>query len=250
MAEFLSSEEENLFSSSNLHSVTSTDNMKQISSIQSSVTKDTPNSEEIGKTPASKDKDIYDLVTPNSDNFLRSNFQNALDEQSPDSPEPQSEAVTETDEERRLREERESEALAWELMQQESMELYNLQMQFIQENAHALSQDDYQAMQMIINEAGRPVQRASRRPRRQAAPSEEDGTGSQEDVEGAETESYVSEEVEDEVEYDDGEEEEDMEEEQDDDPDNWDYERLLALGQVIGGKCTHPLPVFKMSLCY
>lgn len=235
MSELLSAEEENQFSSSNLHSVASLDNLKQNTSVNSSVTKDTPTSEGLGKTPASKEGNILELQTPGSENFIRSNFQRALDEQSPDSPEQQSSAV-ETDEERRLREERESEALAWELMQQESMELYQLQMQFIRENAASLSHDDYQAMQMLINETGPQQQTARRtgggRRRNRVEPTESNEESEGADVEGAETESYVS----DEGDGDEYDEEAEEQEEEEDDPENWDYERLLELGQVIGGE--------------
>ncbi|KAJ1399909.1 hypothetical protein B484DRAFT_406156 [Ochromonadaceae sp. CCMP2298] len=62
--------------------------------------------------------------------------------------------IEETVEQRRQREDRESEALAWELMQQENHEVYNMQLQFMQENAGTLSEEDLAVMQ-LMNEAGR-----------------------------------------------------------------------------------------------
>jgi hypothetical protein len=60
----------------------------------------------------------------------------------------------ENEEERIRREEKESELLAWELMKEESNELYQLQLQFMQENEATLSADDYNAMQLAMQESG------------------------------------------------------------------------------------------------
>lgn len=105
----------------------------------------------------------------------------------------------ETPEERMAREERESEELAWQLMQQENMEMYNLQLQYMQQSADHIDDDDLQLMRALMNEAGQQVVMTGPAP-------EGEGTG------------------------------EDEEEEEESDVSNWDYDRLLQLGQQIGGK--------------
>ena len=81
---------------------------------------------------------------------------------------------TETEGERIAREERESEQLAWEMMNQESQELYDLQMQFMRENTEGMNEEDRLALQMAIDEAGGPAQQ------------DQDGDNDEEDGEGAE----------------------------------------------------------------
>lgn len=58
----------------------------------------------------------------------------------------------ETDEERRLREEAESEALARQLMAEEAMASYHHSANFLQENAHDYSEEDLAALRAIMAE--------------------------------------------------------------------------------------------------
>mmetsp|Transcript_20948 Transcript_20948/g.35067 ORF Transcript_20948/g.35067 Transcript_20948/m.35067 type:complete len:442 (-) Transcript_20948:212-1537(-) len=110
------------------------------------------------------------------------------------------EEVEETEEQKREREDRESQELAWQLMQQDNMEMYNMQVQFMQENADHLSNEDFQLMQQLVGEGGQP----------QASVVAQEGDSPEEGEDG------------DEGDPDDS------------DASNWDYERLLALGQQIG----------------
>jgi hypothetical protein len=110
----------------------------------------------------------------------------------------------ETSEQRMQREERESQELAWQLMQEDNMEMYNMQMQFMQENADQMSEEDLQLIQALVNESGHP----------QIAVAGLEG--------GNEEEGEEAEEEDDELNESDAE--------------NWDYERLLQLGQQIGGE--------------
>ena len=112
------------------------------------------------------------------------------------------ERVEETDEQRREREDRESQELAWQLMQQDNMEMYNLQLQYMQENAGQLEDEDFQLMQALMNESGQQVQQ----------------------INTHETTEEVDEEAEN--------EEDELNES---DSSNWDYDRLLQLGQQLGG---------------
>ena len=59
----------------------------------------------------------------------------------------------ETEEEKLLREQRESEQLAWEMIRQENMEIYQMQMQFMQENSKGMSAEDLEAIQMAVRES-------------------------------------------------------------------------------------------------
>lgn len=85
----------------------------------------------------------------------------------------------------------ESERLAWELMQQESIDAYNFQVEFMRENSAAMDPADLEALEMAMAEERRAI----------AAPEEQ-------------------------------EQGEDMEEE---DSEDWTYDRLLALGEEVGG---------------
>jgi len=130
----------------------------------------------------------------------------------------------ETEAERRAREERESEQLVWEMMRQEAQQAYDMQMLFMQEHADSLSAEDLAALQQAVNEAGNPAMLlaggvgggggggggGARR-----------GGGGGEDEQG------------DEAGDEEASEEEDSAMDRSD-PDQWDYERLLQLGQVIG----------------
>mmetsp|Transcript_13346 Transcript_13346/g.25050 ORF Transcript_13346/g.25050 Transcript_13346/m.25050 type:complete len:316 (+) Transcript_13346:134-1081(+) len=60
--------------------------------------------------------------------------------------------VDETEEERRLREEAESEALARQLMAEEAMASYHESANFLQENAHDYSEEDLAALRAIMAE--------------------------------------------------------------------------------------------------
>ena len=102
--------------------------------------------------------------------------------------------------ERKRRENEESELLAWDMMREESLSAYRMQMDFIASSANEMSAEDLEAIQMAMG--------------------------------GANSYTGVEQEQED-IEDD---EEEEQDENQDSDVDQWDYDRLLALGEVIGGK--------------
>lgn len=108
-------------------------------------------------------------------------------------------AESETSEQRMEREDRESQELAWQLMQEENMEVYNMQMQFMRENADQMSEEDLALIQAMINESGQPQQAEAPAP-----------IGADED-------------------------DQENNELNESDSSNWDYERLLQLGQQIGG---------------
>lgn len=105
----------------------------------------------------------------------------------------------ETDEQRVARELRESEEYAWELMRAESMETYQMQMQYIQDNANDMSEEDRQALEMMMRESGYEEQQAV-----------EDGEEEFDDEEGDDAHN-------------------------DSNPDNWSYDRLLQFGEAVGG---------------
>ena len=155
-----------------------------------------------------------------ADSFLGNSEDAEEKETRADSDEPAeaSEAIEEIDETEKLRlqrekEERESQQLIWELMRQEQMELYQLQLEFMQSQSEGFTEEDMRAVQEAMRENNQVIHQISHYPQPaegQAAPEqagEEDGDGDEEEQE----------------------EEEEEEEE-------WDYERLLALGQALGGK--------------
>ena len=107
--------------------------------------------------------------------------------------------VDETAEQRQQRECDESELLAWEMMREESMTAYRMQMDFMSSSSNEMSAEDREAVQLAMG-------------------GYDNGTS--------------NEEIDDEV-AEEGEEEED--ENQDSDVSQWDYDRLLALGEIIGG---------------
>lgn len=121
------------------------------------------------------------------------------EEEATEAPEATSE---ETAQQRMEREERESQELAWQLMQEENQEMYNMQMQFMRENADQMSEEDLALIQAMINESAQP---------QQGLPAV--GT----------------------IGADDEGEAEEGDELNESDSSNWDYERLLQLGQQIGG---------------
>lgn len=110
-----------------------------------------------------------------------------------------------TEEDRIQREIAESEALAWEMMRQENLEAHRIQMQFIRENAEHLSPEDILMMESIMAESG--DSNALDDP---AAQEGDDNSNNNDQEEVANPDRS--------------------------DPDDWDYDRLLALGQMIGGK--------------
>ena len=57
-----------------------------------------------------------------------------------------------SDEERRLKEEEESERLAWELMQEESMNAYQMQVDYIKANSANMTNEDLEALQSILGQ--------------------------------------------------------------------------------------------------
>lgn len=118
------------------------------------------------------------------------------------------EGEEESEEDRIRREMEASERLAWEMMQQESLETYNMQIQFMQENAESLSAEDLAAIQAAVSEMGQPIP--------SLLPHATENQGEGEEGEGD----------------DDGNEEGNQSDVSD--PDQWDYERLLRLGEVIG----------------
>ena len=114
-------------------------------------------------------------------------------------------ATEETPQERLEREERESQELAWQLMQQDNLDMYNMQLQFMQQNAGDMSEEDLRVMQELMNESNQQVLPTA------------SGTGEEDD------------------------EEEEGDELNESDSSNWDYERLLQLGQQLGGNVSYLL---------
>lgn len=120
----------------------------------------------------------------------------------------------EMDEEERLRqqrekEERESQELIWQMLREEQMELYQLQLQFMQNaESEGLSEEDRRALQEAMRENNSVIQHINQ-PRPQQPEADEQQA------------------------VDDGEDEEEAEDEEGEE-EEWDYERLLALGQALG----------------
>lgn len=94
--------------------------------------------------------------------------------------------------ERRMKELEESEILAWQLMQEESMQAYELQVEYMRNNPELFSEEEMAALNTVLEENRAESQVIS---------------GS-------------------------GHDEENVEE---DDSSEWTYERLLELGQLVGG---------------
>lgn len=109
---------------------------------------------------------------------------------------------TESAEDKQRRETEESEQLAWAMMREESMSAYRMQMEFINSAGNEMSAEDLDAIQMAMGGGDALAN---------------DGEGDGQDG-GNDDDS------------------EDRDENQDSDIDQWDYDRLLALGDVIGGK--------------
>ena len=94
-----------------------------------------------------------------------------------------------------------SERLAWEMMRQESLETYRLQMEYMQENSANLSQEDLAMIQQVVNESAQALNAISAAQGDEGEEGEEDGSGESDSSE-------------------------------------WDYDRLLALGEQIGERYT------------
>jgi hypothetical protein len=154
--------------------------------------------------PNSSDRS-FKMSTPIGGTLFQDTSISLNDDQNNDSvaSEPTTTEEGETLAQRLEREERESQELAWQLMQQDNMEMYNLQLQYMQQNASDLNDEDYQLMQALVNEAGQQVVQPLPVPA-QAAEGDEEGEGEGEDLNAS-------------------------------DASNWDYERLLQLGQQLGG---------------
>ena len=129
--------------------------------------------------------------------------------------EVETEADSEAD---RVRQEmEESERLCWEMMQQESMEAYNMQVNFMRENAEEMSSEDREALELILQQEAQPF-----------AATEAHATGG-DAANGAEEggEDQASD-------YDDDDDEEGGRGGLDQNSENWSYDQLLALGEAIG----------------
>jgi hypothetical protein len=111
-------------------------------------------------------------------------------------------------------EENASERLAWELMQQEQTDLYNIQMKYMQSQAGIMSEDDYAALQQVLREAGAVA-------------------------------------LDDEQVLENGDSDEQELDDEGDEEEEWDYERLLALGQALGGEssCLQPPQHMMLNKC-
>lgn len=110
-------------------------------------------------------------------------------------------SAIETTAERQRRETQESEQLAWEMMREESISAYRMQLDFINSISNTMSADDLEAIQMAMR-----------------------------DGDAFNTDAVI------EADRDDGEEDDqDQGENQDSDVDAWDYDRLLALEDIMGG---------------
>jgi hypothetical protein len=128
-----------------------------------------------------------------------SRLHQSLQNHTPSSP-------TESAEEKQRRETEESEQLAWAMMREESMSAYRMQMEFINSTGNEMSAEDLDAIQMAMGGGD-------------ALAHDGEGDGQDGGQDGGNDE-----------------ESEDRDENQDSDIDQWDYDRLLALGDVIGGK--------------
>ena len=156
-----------------------------------------------------------DSSTPSSDNFIRkrsplscddiatsatviNNDESTVNEESTVTIEDTTTAADEdiSEEERIRRDIEASERLAWELLRQETQETYEMQLQYMRENAEGMSQEDYEAISQLVTEESNHNQLIAIN--NEEENEEEDGDNDTSD------------------------------------PDNWDYDRLLELGQAIG----------------
>lgn len=108
--------------------------------------------------------------------------------------------------EKRQKEQEESERLAWQLMEEESMNAYQMQVDYMRANPDLFSEDDLAAVGAVLQENN----------------NNDIHHHNQQHQEGSE--------------YDDEEDEEEGEGEmEEDNSQDWTYEQLLELGQTIGG---------------
>lgn len=160
----------------------------------------------------------YDLRLCQNDTELEQSREDSAELE--DGPEAQSSEVVD-DEEARLRklkeDEEASERLAWELMQQEQNELYNMQLQYIQAQAGNMSDDDFRALQQVLGVPAAAGSGAAGQDNDQEGEEGDDGEAGDGEADGEEGEGEADD---------------------DDDNEEWDYERLLALGQALGGMAT------------
>ena len=150
------------------------------------------------RSPLSDEYSINDINKINNDDTVTTTALNDDSTVTDDCAVIVEEVTTEeniSEEERVRRDIEASERLAWELLRQESQETYEMQLQYMRENAGGMSQEDYEAISQLVTE------------------------------ESNHNQFVANNEVENEEENDDND---------NSDPDNWDYERLLALGQAIG----------------
>jgi len=150
--------------------------------------------------PDLESSEVIDLVMDDEDDDIRE------EETGIQSPLVGSRSETDvkelTEAEKRQKEEEESERFAWELMRQEQNELYQVQLEYMRSQAEGLSEEDMRALELVLQEATGMVP----------------GYHEQVNEEG----------------YDETEEREEGEEDEEEDPTQWDYERLLELGNVLG----------------
>ncbi len=118
----------------------------------------------------------------------------------------------------------ESERLCWELLQQESMEAFNMQLEFIRENSAAMDSADLQALQQAMQEERAAHEMMVRLAQSNAVRRHASGDETQEEDE----------------EEEEGTEAQEEEANQEDDSGNWTYDRLLALGEALGGIISMP----------
>ena len=154
----------------------------------------TPDENSSGQVAATTPADEFDAIICNTS-------------QENESPSQESSPII-SSAEKRQRENEESERLVWELMRQESMEAYRIQMEYMRENAHEINTEDLSMIELLMNE-----QRVAEEADQRQNEVEVEG-GKEEDEEGADP---------------DGDNDTS-------DIDRWDYDRLLELGNTIGGK--------------
>ena len=103
--------------------------------------------------------------------------------------------------ERRQKEEKESEELAWRLMEEESMRAYEMQIEYMNNNPQLFSQEELQAFNSLLHENIRAE--------------------SEEDIEQQQQQQH---------------EEEEGDEEEEDNSEAWTYDNLLEIARLVGGK--------------
>lgn len=130
---------------------------------------------------------------------------------------PDEDQVAETEEERLQRELEESERLAWELMREDSINTYEMQWQYMNENMEGISEEDLRALRDAVRESAQHDLSIINHQ-----------IGRMEQPNGV---------------VDENEEDNNDQEEEEDDF-NYDYEQLLALGQALGGKFYYVFTLF------